>query len=191
MRPLRYCINVTLDGCVSHEMGIVDEGMHLHHTRTIAQADAIILGRVTYGMMEAGWRAIAETGQRPEGMPAWMFPFAEMIHATKKYVVSNTLEKVDWHNAELLRGDLRSAIEGLKAQPGKGLALGGVQLPLALAEMGLIDSYELVVHPRLAGRGPTLFGGLTKPIDLELVERTELTSGIVSQRYEPRRSATA
>lgn len=187
MQPLRYCINVTLDGCVHHEAGIVDEAMHRHHTETIARSDGIVLGRITYGMMEAGWRAVAESGKRPDGMPAWMFPFAEMIHAVKKYVVSSTLEHADWHNTEIVRGDLLTAITELKARPGRGLALGGVQLPLAIAELGLIDSYEFVVHPRLAGHGPTLFGGLTKPIDLVLVDRTELTSGIVSQRYEPRR----
>ena len=115
-----------------------------------------------------------------------MEPFARTISAAKKYVVSSTLERVDW-NAELLRGDLGKAVEQLKQQPGKGLLTAGVTLPLALAELGLIDEFELVVHPRIAGHGPTLFAGLPKHVDLKLVSRQELSSGAVAMRYEPRR----
>jgi dihydrofolate reductase len=186
MRPLRYSINVTLDGCCDHRAITPDEEMHRHAAESIAQADALILGRVTYEMMEGAWRPVAQSGNRPDGMPAWMEPFAHTIHAAKKYVVSNTLERVDW-NAELIRGDqLEKAIRELKQQPGKGLFLGGVTLPLALAELGLIDEYQFVVHPRLAGHGPTLFAGLSKQIDLKLVSRLEFRSGAVVTRYEPR-----
>src|SRR5262245_1459784 len=114
-----------------------------------------------------------------------MEPFARTIDAAKKYVVSSTLGRVDW-NAELVRGELRSAVRQLKQGSGKGLLVGGVKLPLALAELGLIDQYEFVVHPRLAGHGPTLFAGLSKRIDLKLVSRLELGSGAVAMRYEPR-----
>jgi dihydrofolate reductase len=114
-----------------------------------------------------------------------MEPFGRTIDAAKKYVVSSTLDRVDW-NAELVRGDLGKAVQELKRKPGNGLLTGGVQLPLALAELGLIDEYELVVHPRLAGHGPTLFAGLSNPIDLKLVDRVELGSGAVAMRYEPR-----
>jgi dihydrofolate reductase len=115
-----------------------------------------------------------------------MEPFARTIDAKKKYVVSSTLERVDW-NAELVRGDLEKAVRQLKRESGKGLGTGGVKLPMALAELGLIDEYEFVVHPRLAGHGPTLFAGLSKRIDLKLVSRLELGSGAVAMRYEPRR----
>ena len=133
-------------------------------------------------MMEAAWRPPARTGARPD----WMEPFARTIDAVKKYVVSNTLDRVDW-NAEVVRGDLATAVQQLKQEPGKGLLVGGVKLPLALAEMGLIYEYEFVVHPRLAGHGPTLFAGLSKYVDLKLVSRLEFGSGAVSMRYEPRR----
>jgi dihydrofolate reductase len=115
-----------------------------------------------------------------------MEPFARSIDAARKYVVSSTLERVDW-NAELLRGDLRMAVEQLKREPGNGLLVGGMKLPLALAELGLIDEYEFVVHPRLVGHGPTLFAGLSKVIDLKLVSRLEYGSGAVAMRYEPKR----
>ena len=115
-----------------------------------------------------------------------MEPFARAIDAAKKYVVSSALNRVDW-NAELVRGDLGTAVQQLKRESGKGLFVGGVKLPLALAEQGLIDEYEFVVHPRLAGHGPTLFAGLSTYVDLKLVSRREFGSGAVALRYEPRR----
>jgi dihydrofolate reductase len=115
-----------------------------------------------------------------------MEAFARTIDAAKKYVVSSTLEHVDW-NAELVRGDLGKAVQELKRKPGKGLYVGGVKLPLALAELGLIDEYEFMVQPTLAGHGPTLFAGLTNRIDLKLISRVEFASGAVALRYEPRR----
>ncbi len=182
MRPLRYSINVTLDGCCDHRVMIADEDLHRNAVENLAQADALLLGRVTYQMMEAGWRASARTGARPE----WMEPFARAIGATKKYVVSSTLDRVDW-NAELVRGDLGTAVQQLKHQAGKGLLVGGLQLPLALAELGLIDEYEFVVHPRLVGHGPKLFEGLSTRVGLKLVSRLEFGSGAVAMRYELRR----
>jgi len=186
MRPLLYSINVTLDGCVDHRVGIPDEELHRNAAENIERADALIFGRVTYEMMESAWREPAQTGVTPEWMPEWMLPFARTIDAKKKYVVSNTLDRVDW-NAELLRGDLRTAVEELKSQPGNGLLTGGVTLPLALAEMGLIDEYELVVHPRIAGHGPTLLSGLSKLVDLKLVSRRAFASGVEPTRYVPKR----
>src|SRR5256885_8343841 len=106
MRPLRYSINVTLDGCYDHRAGFADEDLHRHAAENIAQADALLLGRVTYEMMEAGWRRPALARTRP----AWMEPFARAIDAAKKYVVSGTLERVDW-NAQLVRGDLGEAVQ--------------------------------------------------------------------------------
>jgi dihydrofolate reductase len=158
--------------------------LHRHAAENIARADALLFGRVTYEMMEAAWRWPA--GARPDWVEPWMEPFARTIDAAKKYVVSSTLERVDW-NAELVRGDLGTAVQQLKQAPGKGLFTGGMTLPLALAELGLIDEYELVVHPRLAGHGPTLFAGLSKHVDLKLVSRLELGSGAVAMRYEPKR----
>jgi dihydrofolate reductase len=186
MRPLRYSINVTLDGCVDHRAGVPDEELHRYWAESLAQADALLFGRVTYEMMEAAWRPSAATGGWPDWMADWMEPFARTIDAAKKYVVSSTLDRVDW-NAELVRGDLGTAVQRLKRESGTGLFVGGVTLPLALAELGLIDEYEFVVQPRLVGHGPTLFAGLSKPVDLRLVSRLEFGSGAVAMRYEPRR----
>ena len=182
MGPLRYSINVTLDGCGDHREGIADEELHRHAIENIERADGLLFGRVTYQMMEEGWRRPAAAGARPQ----WMEPFARTIDAAKKYVVSSTLDRVDW-NAELVRGDLKKAVQRLKEQSPNGLLTGGLTLPQALAEMGLIDEYEFVVHPRVAGHGPTLFAGLSKRIDLKLVSRLEFGSVAVAMRYEPRR----
>jgi dihydrofolate reductase len=182
MRPLRYSINVTLDGCCDHRAAIPDDDLFRHAVENLERADALLLGRVTYEMMESAWRPPAPTGARPD----WMEPIAPTIDAAKKYVVSSTLDRVDW-NAELVRGDLGKAVQQLKQESGKGLFTGGVTLPLALAQLGLIDEYEFVVHPRLAGHGPTLFAGLSNLVDLKLVSRLEFGSGAVAMRYEPRR----
>lgn len=182
MRPLRYSINVTLDGCCDHRAGVTDEELHRYWAENLAQADALLFGRVTYEMMEEAWRLSTRT----VAMPFWTEPFARTIDRAKKYVVSSTLSQVDW-NAELIRGDLGQAVWQLKQEPGKGLFTGGVTLPLALAELGLIDEYEFVVHPRLAGHGPTLFAGLSKYVDLKLVDRIEFGSGAVALRYETKR----
>ena len=151
-------------------------------TAEMERADALLYGRVTYEMMESAWRKPA-TGVWPDWMAEWEIPFAEAIHRTKKYVVSSTLSSVDW-NAELVRGDLGPAVERLKQESGEGgLSVGGVTLPLALADLGLIDEYEFVVQPVLAGHGPTLLAGLRQRIQLELVSRREFRSGAVAMRY--------
>ena len=128
MRPLRYSINVTLGGCCDHRAALADEKLHRHAAENFAQANALLFGRVTYEMMEAGWRSPVPAGARPD----WMEPFARTINAAKKYVVSSTLDRVDW-NAELVRGDLGTAVQQLKRESGKGLLVGGVKLPLAVA----------------------------------------------------------
>ena len=160
---------------------IPDEELHRHAVENLDRADALLFGRVTYEMMETAWRS-----PRTGAMPDWTEPFARTIDAARKYVVSGTLDRVDW-NAELVRGDLGKAVQQLKQEPGKGLFTGGVTLPLALAELGLIDEYEFVVQPRIVGHGPTLFAGLSKRVDLKLVSRLEFGSGAVAMRYEPRR----
>ena len=113
MRPLRYSINVTLNGCCDHRAMIADEALHRHAAENLADADALLFGRVTYEMMEAEWRPVAQTGVRPE----WMEPFARSIDATKMYVVSSTLNRVDW-NAELVsRLELGSGAVALRYEP--------------------------------------------------------------------------
>jgi dihydrofolate reductase len=182
LRPVRSSMTGTVAGCWGPRALVAVVDRPRHAVENLAQAEALLFGRVTYEMMEEAWRRPAPAGARPD----WMEPFARTIDAAKKYVVSSTLDRVDW-NADLVRGDLGKAVQQLKQESGKGLFVGGVTLPLALAELGLIDEYEFVVHPRIAGHGPTLFAGLSRRVDLKLVSRLEFGSGAVAMRYEPRR----
>src|SRR5262249_48296031 len=178
MQPLRYSINVTLDGCCDHRAMVADEELHRHAVENLAQADALLFGRVTYEMMEAAFRPPARTGARPD----WMEPFARTIDAAKKYVMSSTLDRADW-NAELLRGDLGKAVQQLKRESGKGLLVGGVKLPVWWAEWGLSDECGFGGQPRLGGHGPRLSAGLSKHVDWKLVSRREFGWGGVAMRY--------
>jgi dihydrofolate reductase len=185
MRPLRYSINVTLDGCCHHEAGIApDEASMRYWAAEMERADALIFGRVTYEMMASAWQKPA-TGAWPDWVADWQVPFADAIDGAKKYVVSSTLTEVDW-NAELVHGGLEEEIRRLKQEPGEGLWVGGVTLPLALADLGLIDEYEFLVQPVLAGHGPTLLAGLRERIELELIHRYDFESGVIALRYRPR-----
>lgn len=186
MRPLRYAINVTLDGCVHHEAGVApDEELMGFWTAEMQWADAVLYGRTTYEMMQGAWRRPG-SGVWPDWMEAWEIPFAEALDRMPKHVVSSTLESVDW-NAELVTGNLGDAVRRLKDQPGEGLSVGGVTLPLALADLGLIDEYTFVVHPIIAGHGARLLDGLSERLTLELIDRREFGSGAVAVTYRPRR----
>lgn len=188
MTTLRYSINVTLDGCCHHEAGLPpDDETMAFWAEQLAEADAVLLGRVTYEMMRAAWRKPA-SGVWPEWMQEWEVPFARAMDEAKKHVVSSTLGETDW-NAELVRGDLHRAVSRLKAATSGFLWVGGVTLPTALAKLGLIDEYEFVVHPVIAGHGPTLLAGLDDRVALEAVDRREFRSGAVATRYRPRRMA--
>lgn len=188
MRPLRYAINITIDGCCDHRVGSADAETDRYWADTLQRSDALLFGRITYEMMQEAWRRPA-TGEWLDWMDDGMIPFAETIDQANKYVVSSTLERVDW-NAELVTGDLADAVRRIKQEPGRGVFVGGVTLPLALADLGLIDEYEFLVHPVVVGHGPTLFAGLRERLDLELVGSRELRMGAVALRYRPRARPT-
>lgn len=182
MRPLRYSINLTLDGCCDHRSGMPDAATHALAEAGIAGADVLLFGRVTYQMMEQGWRGVAQ-GERPDWVEDWMLPFATTIDSAKKYVVSDTFHAPDW-NTDIVRGrDLEATVRALKQQSGSYIATGGVTLPLALAKLGLIDEYEFIVHPRIAGHGPYLLAGLSSYVTLTLTSHTSLPGGHVVLRY--------
>lgn len=181
---LRYAINVTIDGCVHHEAGLPpDEESMNFWTDEVASARALLYGGRTYELMESAWRRPA-TGEWPAWMGERDIRFAEVIDATPKHVVSSTLTAPDWQ-AELVTGDLAQSVAGLKAADGGHLLLGGVRLPLALADSGLIDDYVFVVHPVLAGHGPTLLSGLRDRVSLDLVDQRQLRSGAMVLHYVP------
>ena len=181
-QPLRYAINVTLDGCVHHEAGLVPDAESMAFwTDELKRSNTLLYGRVTFELMLGAWRR-PESGEWPEWMDASEVAFSEVMDPMRKVVASTSLDAVDW-NAELISGDVVEAVRALKEQPGRGIALGGVQLPAALAAQGLIDEYTFVVHPVIAGRGPRLLDAVD--VKLELVERREFWSGATMQRYRP------
>lgn len=181
-QPLRYGINVTLDGCVHHEAGLPPDAESMAFwTDELRRSETLLYGRVTFEMMRAAWRR-PESGTWPDWMDASEVAFAEVMDPIRKVVASTTLDVAEW-NAELLRGDVVDAVRRLKEQPGRGISLGGVRLPAALAAAGLIDEYTFVVHPVIAGRGPRLLDGVE--LQLQLMERREFRSGVTVQRYRP------
>jgi len=150
-------------------------------TDELRRSDTLLYGRVAYELMEGAWRR-PESGEWPGWMDASEVAFSEVMDPMRKVVASGTLDGVDW-NAELARGDLVDAVRRLKAEPGRGILVGGVRLPTTLAAHGLIDEYTSVVHPVIAGRGPRLLDGVD--LKLELIERREFRSGAIVQRFRP------
>ena len=185
MRPLRYSMNATLDGCCHHEAGLPpDEESMRYWTAEMERADALLFGRTTYEMMESAWRKPA-TGTWPDWVTEWQMPFAEAIDGAKKYVVSTTLDGVNW-NAEPEYGGLKQAVQRLRAGARRGPVGRWRDASLGVGRvLGLIDEYEFLVQPVLAGHGPTLLAGLRERIQLELVDRQEFRSGAVAMRYRP------
>jgi dihydrofolate reductase len=178
---LTFSINVTLDGCVDHREGVADEETHAFFTRLMDEAGAMLWGRVTYEMMESHWPAVARGDvAAPPATREW----AQKLEAKPKYVVSSTRKQFPWANSRQITGDLRAGVQALKDATPKGVLLGSGRLATELDRMDLIDEYRLLVHPRIAGHGPTLYeGGLSATRQLELVTAQPLRSGAVAMHY--------
>ena len=181
MGILTFSYNITLDGCVDHEEGIADDETHDFYTRLLGEAGAMLWGRVTYEMMERYWPAVARGElDAPPALRAW----AVALEAMPKYVVSRTRADLPWANSHLIAGDLRSGVTRLKDATPNGVLLGSGRLAAALDRLDLIDEYRLLVHPRIAGHGPTLHqGGLPATRKLALVSAVPLRNGAVAMRY--------
>jgi dihydrofolate reductase len=173
MGVLTFGLNVTLDGCIDHTQGIVDDALHDHWTELMDRSGAMLFGRNTYELMEAAWPTVARDESAPRAMREW----AQKLEAKPKYVVSTTRSHFPWRNTTKVEGDLREAIVALKAKTDRGILVGAPKLALALEELGLVDEYRIVVHPVLSGRGPTLLHGLSSARHLELLSTKAFTSG--------------
>ncbi|MGE0642008.1 MAG: dihydrofolate reductase family protein [Thermoanaerobaculia bacterium] len=181
MGLLTFSLNVTLDGCVDHREGIADDETHEFFTRLMNEGGAMLWGRVTYEMMESYWPAVARGEvEAPPATREW----AEKLEAKPKYVVSSTRSEFPWTNSHHLTGDLRAAVETLKEATPAGVLLGSGQLATALDRLNLIDEYRFLVHPRIAGHGPTLFErGLPGTRRLELLSAQPFRNGAVAMHY--------
>ncbi len=181
MGLLTFSINVTLDGCVDHREGIADDETHAFFTGLMDHAGAMLWGRVTYEMMEGYWPAVAR-GDEPA--PPVMREWATKLEAKPKYVVSSTRTDFPWTNSHHLTGDLRTAVQALKEATPDGVLVGSGRLATELDRLELIDEYRFLVHPRIAGHGPVLFGtGLPATRQLELVSALPLSNGAVAMHY--------
>jgi len=180
---LTFAINVTLDGCQDHREMIADDEMLDYFTELMDAAGAMLYGRVSYELMEDAWPAVARDEKAPRAMREW----AQKLEAKPKHVVSTTRRDFSWSNTFHVEGDLRDAVIELKEKTPRGLLVGGPTLAAAVERMGLVDEYRIVVHPVIAGHGPTLFHGLEPSRRLELVSTHRLKSGVVAMHY--RRSA--
>ena len=181
MGLLTLSINVTLDGCVDHQEGIADDETHAFFTRLMDESESMLWGRVTYEMMEGYWPAVAHgSAEAPPALREW----AVKLEAKPKYVVSATRKHFTWTNSHHIAGDLRTGIQKLKDATPDGVLLGSCKLAAELDRLDLIDEYQLLVHPRIAGHGPTLYqGGLPSTRRLELVSARPLLCGAVAMHY--------
>lgn len=179
MGLLTFGLNVTLDGCIDHTQGIADDELHDHWTRLMDQSGAMLFGRNTYELMEGFWPAVARDDSAPRALREW----AQKLEAKAKYVVSSSRSDFPWQNTARLQGDLREAVTTLKATTERGVLVGAPQLAAALEELGLIDEYRIVVHPVISGRGPTLFAGLSRARQLELLSTQQFQSGALALHF--------
>ena len=181
MGLLTFSINVTLDGCVDHQEGIADDETHALYTRLLDESEAMLWGRVTYELMEAYWPAVARGDE--DASPA-LREWAVKLEAKPKYVVSSTRSDFPWTNSHHLAGDVRTSVQALKDATPSGVLLGSGKLAVELDRLELIDEYQFLVHPRIAGHGPTLYeSGLTTTRRLELLSATPLRNGAVAMHY--------
>jgi dihydrofolate reductase len=181
MGILTFSINVTLDGCVDHRTGIADDETHAFFTRLMDEHGAMLWGRTTYEMMERYWPAVARGDEdAPPAIRAW----AVKLEAKPKYVVSTTRSDFPWHGSHRIDGDLQAGVQALKDATPAGVLLGSGKLAVELDRLDLIDEYRFLVHPRIAGHGPTLFeDGLDDSRRLELISTTPLENGVIDAHY--------
>jgi len=181
MGLLTFSINVTLDGCVDHQEGVADDETHAFFTRLMDEHGAMLWGRVTYEMMESYWPAVA---RGEVAAPPAMLKWAAKLEAKPKYVVSSTRQELSWTNSHLVAGDLRQGVQRLKDATPAGVLVGSGKLATELDRLDLIDEYQFLVHPRLAGHGPTLYaGGLPATRKLELLSAKPFRNGSVAMHY--------
>jgi dihydrofolate reductase len=179
MGILTFGLNVTLDGCIDHRVGIADAELHDYWTRQMDENGAMLFGRITYELMESAWPQVARDDKAPPPLRAW----AVKLEAKPKYVVSRSRRDFPWVHTHLVEGDLATAVKQLKDETPRGVLVGSPALAAQLEGLGLVDEYRLVIHPVLAGHGPTLFQGLQRARHLELVSTSRLGSGVILTHY--------
>ncbi len=181
MRKLIAAINMTLDGFCDHTAVIADEELHQHYNELLRNADTILFGRITYQLMESSWPAVVKnpTGNKP------FDEFAVLIDNISKIVFSRTLKNVDWKNTTLKKEVIKEEVLELKQQAGKNVLVGSPSLIVTFTQLGVIDEYQLCVHPIVIGSGLPLFKNIKDRVDLELLKTKTFGCGAVTLYYKP------
>ena len=156
---------MTLDGFCDHTAMIADDEMHEHYSELISNAGVLLYGRITYQLMEY-WRTVVKTptGNKP------MDDFAVIMDKIPKIVFSRTLKSVDWKSSKLATKDIKEEVLELRQKAGKDILIGSPGLIVAMTQLGLIDEYQLCVHPVIAGNGLPLFKNINDRIFLKLLK---------------------
>jgi dihydrofolate reductase len=181
---------VTLDGYVAGPNGdmgwvgeIYDDAMGVYENDLVNAVDTLLLGRVTYESFAGSWPHVPDNPNVSEGEKV----YARRLNAMRKVVVSKSLDRAEWNNSTLLREVTPETIGQLKSEPGGDMLIyGSASVVQALTNLGLIDEYQVLVHPVLVGGGKPLFGALTEQVKLKLVESKAHPSGVVVLTYQPR-----
>jgi dihydrofolate reductase len=180
MRRVIAAINMTVDGFCDHTAGIADEELHNHYSDLLANAGTLLYGRITYQLMQY-WQEVL---QNPTGKRS-MDRFAEVIDRIPKVVFSHTLKDTGWDTARLADRDLKEEVLELRQQEGKDILVGSPGLIVSLTQLGLIDEYQLCIHPVIIGKGLPLFKHITEKIMLKLLKTKIFGSGAIVLYYEP------
>lgn len=181
MRKVIYAINITLDGCCDHTKQLADDETHEYFTQLLQEVDLLVFGRKTYELMVPFWPEIAKN----QSMSKAENEFARTFDSINKVVFSRTLASAEDKNTRIVRKDLHDEIRKLKQEQGKNILVGGVNVPLQLIELGLVDEYRFVVGPIVVGEGRRLLEGTSLPdrLQLRLVESKTFKSGCVALHY--------
>lgn len=180
MRKVIAAINITVDGFCDHTAGIPDEEIHNHYTELLQKAGAMLYGRTTYQLMESFWPDLV---RQPSGKKS-MDDFALAIQHVPKVVFSHTLKALTWENSILAKRTPEEEVLALRQQPGKDIYVGSPGLIAALHQLGLIDEYQLCVHPVVIGKGLALFKNVTDRTVLKLLKTKTFSAGAVILYYE-------
>jgi dihydrofolate reductase len=188
MRKLLVTMWVTLDGFIAGPNGemdwvtrLYDAEMGQYEDAVVSAADTLLLGRVTYESFAGSWPNVPDNPIVSEGERE----YARKLNAMRKVVFSKSLDSVDWNNSTLANEIVPEEIEKLKQEPGRDMIIyGSASVVQELTNLGLIDEYQILVHPVVLGSGKPLFSGIHDTVNLNLMEAKQLPSGVTLLRYE-------
>lgn len=180
MAKIVAAMNMTLDGFCDHTAMSADDEIHEHYTQLLRNSGTAVYGRKTYQLMEF-WPTLMKN---PSGNKA-MDDFAVAMDAIPKIIFSRTLKDLEWPTARLAANALENEIAEIRQQEGKPAVVGSPGLIAQLTRLGLIDEYQLSIHPTIVGCGLQLFKDIQDRVDLNLTQTKRFACGAITLYYEP------